>query len=545
MPPGAARLTNRLGRLAFAGVSRTPVYRVALLGRTPSEPTTIPPDPWPGDPEAGARIISGRLPGDPEPSRGANAPWASTDLPPSVLATLHGFAWLRDLRTLGGDIARRRARELVGGWLARHGRWSAVAWRTEILANRIVAWLTHYDAFFASAEDGFRTMLRRSLGAQLRHLARAERLEVDGAARIAALKALVYGGACFAERRDSLARVLRRLETELARQILPDGGHVERSPALQFRVLRDLVDIRTTLGAARIAPPESVQEAIDRMAPMLRFFRHRDGGLALFNDSREGDPDALDLVLAQADARGRPPRNAPHTGFARLAAGRTLALVDAGAPPPPGLDGHAHAGTLSLEMSVGRERLIVNCGAAPEEDPRWRQAQRATAAHSTLAVADTNSSAVRPEGGLARRPRMVALERRESEAGIWLETSHDGYLPVFGLVHRRRLYLAATGDDLRGEDVLEGPADKPFALRFHLHPRVSASTVQGGGAVLLRLPRGGGWRFQAAGGRIRLEDSVYFGAGKTPARTRQIVVEGSVANGGGQIKWALRRVGEN
>lgn len=102
-------------------------------------------------------------------------------------------------------------------------------------------------------------------------------------------------------------------------------------------------------------------------------------------------------------------------------------------------------------------------------------------------------------------PAAFPLRCEEDNGAIWLTTSHDGYRERFGLVHRRRLYFPATGDNLRGEDTLvtDGPhkePSRPFFVRFHLHPDVKASLVQNGAGVLLRLPSGDGWRFQSSGG---------------------------------------------
>ncbi len=93
----------------------------------------------------------------------------------------------------------------------------------------------------------------------------------------------------------------------------------------------------------------------------------------------------------------------------------------------------------SMEMSVGRDRLIVNCGAFPAGPPEWRDATRATAAHSTLVIADVNSSELKPDG-LGRRPVAVEAQRQEANGAHWLEASHDGWVKPFGAVHRRRLY---------------------------------------------------------------------------------------------------------
>jgi uncharacterized heparinase superfamily protein len=204
------------------------------------------------------------------------------------------------------------------------------------------------------------------------------------------------------------------------------------------------------------------------------------------------------------------------------------------------VDRLTHAGTLSMELSIGRERLIVNCGAAPAAGLQWRDATRATAAHSTLVIADTNSSELR-DAGLGRQPEHVEAQRQEANGAHWLEASHDGYLKPFGAVHRRRLYLAESGEDIRGEDAVEAPTPQPYSLRFHLHPSVNASLQQDGEAVLLRLPSGAGWRLRAEGARMTLEESVYLGAAE-PKRSEQVVLTGH-ADGPQQVKWAISKVG--
>ena len=214
-------------------------------------------------------------------------------------------------------------------------------------------------------------------------------------------------------------------------------------------------------------------------------------------------------------------------------------LADCGVPPPIGLDMMAHAGTLSFEMSVGRERLIVNCGAFPAGGAEWRDAARATAAHSTLVIGDVNSSELRPDG-LGRRPTKVETQRQEANGAHWLEASHDGWLKPFGAVHLRRLYLAESGEDLRGEDVIEAPTPQPFAIRFHLHPAVHANLQQDGVAALLRLPGGGGWRLRAEGARVSVEESIYLG-GPEPRRAEQVVLSGA-PDGPQHVKWAISKV---
>ena len=215
-----------------------------------------------------------------------------------------------------------------------------------------------------------------------------------------------------------------------------------------------------------------------------------------------------------------------------------MLIVDAA--PPPEIDRSAHAGTLSLEMSVGRDRLFVNVGAFPAGGPQWHDAARATAAHSTLVIGDLNSSELKPVG-LGRRPVTVNARRQEANGAHWLELDHDGWVEPFGATHRRRLYLSESGEDIRGEDIIEALSPQPFTLRFHLHPTVQASLQKDGKGVLLRLRSGGGWLFRADGAQMTLDESIYLGSGEL-RRTEQLVLTGHP--GGTQyVKWALGKAG--
>ncbi len=523
----------RDARRAFA---RLPSLRMTRVPDAPALPVR---DPWPGDPVRGARLLKGEL----EIGGGVRSLrpgcWGEPSSSPVLGAMAHGFTWLRDLRALGTDAARLRARALVAEWIGSPPG-DALAHRPDVAGARITAWLGHYDFFAATADDAFRQRLMARLVSDARSLSAALPAEELDARGLTALKGLIAAAVALPEHAGFLTRAQRFLPQEIARQILADGCHAERSPAAQLMALQDLTEIRALLQAAQAAPPTALTSAIERMAPALRVMRHGDGGLALFNGSKEESSVLVDTVLTQAGRSGRGPSALPDGGFQRLQAGRSVLIVDCGAPPPPGIDRYAHAGTLSMELSIGRDRMIVNCGAFPAGNPEWRDATRATAAHSTLVIADVNSSELKPEG-LGRRPVTVEAQRQEANGAHWLEASHDGWKKLFGAVHRRRLYLAESGEDVRGEDAVEAPTPQPFTLRFHLHPDVNANLQQDGEAVLLRLRSGGGWRLRADGARMSLEESIYLG-GAEPRRSEQVVLTG-YADGPQQVKWAISKVG--
>ena len=537
---GGLNFTDRLRRDVVRSLTARRCYRLTLGGRAPAAVKIAAGQAWPGDPQRGAAIAAGEIEFAGELLRNPSPRWFPPAAGEEWLAAWHGFEWLADLLAAGAS-GREAARGLVQSWLAERIGCHTIAWRSDVLATRLFAWISHFEEIAGAGQPpAARAAILASLAAQNRHLARIAGWDCEGAPRLRALKGLIAATAALGGSPPRLAKALARLERELPAQLFADGGHRSRSPSMQLTVVKDLVDTRAVLRAAKIDTPAGLQEVIERSAPVLRLFRHGDRRLALFNDSLEEDGILLDLVLTRSETQGRAVSHAPDTGFARLQAGNSLVVVDTGGRPPPGFDGHAHAGALSFEMSYGRERIIVNCGAYRGPKPGWSRVAKASAAHSVLVAGDTNSAEIRDDGVLNRTPISVSCERAEHEGQQWISATHDGYRERFGLVYTRELFLAADGEDLRGEERLSGRPGAGFAVRFHLHPAVEASLVEDETAAVLRLPSGLSWRLRAAGAEMTLGESIYLGSGEA-RKTQQVVLSGNAAPGGTSVRWALRR----
>jgi uncharacterized heparinase superfamily protein len=527
-------------------VFRSRLYKLALMGRGPTTLAALPPDSEErgvatGDAESGRAIMNGgfTIAGK---AVDFNTAWPSADAADQVQVALHRFDWLGDLAVLDSIEARRFAEFLFESWDERYGTYHEVSWRADILAARMVNWLTQYAALFEPAEATFRIRFLDSIARQLRHLRRVASQETAPMERIEVLKGLIYGEACVTSETERVRRSLTLLEAELERQVLPDGSHISRSPGRQLATLEALIDIRAVLTAASREVPVALRNTIDRMAPMTRFLRHSDGALACFNGGGRPNPTHVSRVLLRSDAQGRAPGRAPYAGFERIDANGMVLILDGGTPPEDAFDEEAHAGLMSFEMSVDGQRLIVNCGAGADTDAGWRQALRTTAAHSTVIIDDRNSCEV-TETGLGRRPGAIDCDRGEIDGNIWISSSHDGYEDRYGLTHRRRLYVGDEEPGLRGEDILVGDRQHPFAVRFHLHPAVRAVIDGDPGSATLTLPNGDRWRLRADR-PIALEDSVYWEDGSGIERSTQIVVRGETKGAATPVKWRLRQLAQ-
>ncbi|WP_407181742.1 heparinase II/III family protein [Bradyrhizobium sp. STM 3562] len=470
--------------------------------------------------------------------------------------SLLGFGWLRHLRAADTALTRANARALIDDWISNAAQKRPIARRADVLARRVISLLSQAPLVLSDTDGKFYRRYLRGLTREIRQLRYAMIDMSDGVPRLQVVIALCYASLCLANQAKHIRSASKKLSDELHRQILPDGGHISRNPGALIELLIDLLPLRQTFAARNIAPPPALLNAIDRMMPMLRFFRHGDGSIALFNGMSGTPSDLLATLLAYDDTHGTPMASMPHTGFQRLDAGTTTVIMDTGAPPPASVSHEAHAGCLSFELSSGQSRIVANCGMPSTGRDNWRAFARSTAAHSTLTYHDTSSCQFVELSAMKRflqgapvvsGPTHVEAYREEVANGALLTTSHDGYVPRFGVVHRRVLLLSHDGSRVDGEDTV-GPAsgarikghDTDYALRFHLHPSVKASRLSDGRGVMLVLPNRDVWTFEALDDKVELEDSVFLAGNDGPRRTAQIVIRQDSRHAG-SIRWSFVR----
>ncbi|MEO0784114.1 MAG: heparinase II/III family protein [Pseudomonadota bacterium] len=513
--------------------------------------------PAPHDPLRGDAVLRGiwRAGAERYDQAGTLAPW---DIPGASLHfqdRMHRFDWIVDLANQpeGGPAA---AVALVDTWIDTHGKFDGFSWRAGPCADRVWNWMRCGSLLFADPEASSTKLRLNALRRQVSHLeALADTtVDIDARFRIGAIQTVV--GALSGDA-GKLQSGLERLENESTAQVLPDGGHVSRSPERLLRAMLDLAAVQATLRVSGALEPEFFGKWLPRMGAMLNFLRCDDGGLYPFNDGGEARNEDIDAALSVLDA---PPRRftfSPKSGFQKLERGALRLILDVGRAPDQPFGDMAHAGALGFELSDGPARLVTSCGYSKEVNVDLQAAVRRSGAHSTLVLGgrDNASFTVNESSNLLspNGPEGISAKRLEEDDEIWLDSQHSGYKDTFGLLHRRRLFMSGDGRRLTGEDSLVRPIsrepaedDRPigFEIRFHLHPTVTA--LMGRGAILLECENGLRWRFKTSHPGARLERSLYL-ARNTVEHPDQIVISGRAdPNGDGSeppncVRWAFLR----
>ena len=547
--------------MSDAGASQRDVVRKLARGsllsrlktsRQPLKLVAVPRDHVSGDRQRGTALLAGRFAVGSEELALADLDFARVGTAGPLAAQLQGFSWLRDLAAAASrENGARLAEAVVGRWLLAHGTKVDDAWAPELWGERILFWTAYAPYILSSSDSGYRSALLNTLARGSRHLEANAEKATSGLGRIAAWSGVVTAGLLLQGGMPRVARGEAGLARALAAAQFDDGGLVSRSPFEQMLLVDRLGLLRSCYLAAKETIPEGIEAAAAAALAALHGVTLGDGALSSWQSCNPGEASRLTALIEGCGLRARPLRNARGWGYQRMSALGTILILDAAPPPPAKVATHACASTLAFELSDGPQRLVVNCGGPgplPTDLPdELVEGLRTTAAHSTLVLADTNSTAILADGSLGKGVEDVAIDRSEDNDASRLEASHDGYVRSFGLVHKRSVMLGNDGKELRGADQLVPKGRKKiresagYAVRFHLARGVEATATADGMGAILRSKGAPPWNFRCRGGQLTSEESLWIDGRGQPQKSSQLVIVGEVSALGGEIGWQFRR----
>ncbi|MEX3937117.1 heparinase II/III family protein [Paraburkholderia phymatum] len=414
---------------------------------------------------------------------------------------------------------------LIDAWIVANPVGMGAGWEAYPLSLRIVNWIK-----WASTGQPMTSVALTSLYVQARYLAQRLEYHLLGNHLFANAKALVCAGLFFDTPEAScwLATGLAILRRELPRQVLEDGGHIELSPmyhAIFIEDLLDIVNLATCIGTHRCSADAEnclslARKPLPRMMQWLRTMTHPDGEIVQFNDAAFGIARPYAVLAKYAGRLGlevqpasyRPPLTTlDASGYVRAECGDYVAFLDIARVGPDYLPGHAHADTLTFELSLDGQRLIIDAGTSTYVADEQRTIERGTSAHNTVTYQAQNSSDVWSAFRVGRRAYPIDIDmraqthrgrssradnsgtRRTGEAvslgaidrATWsISAAHTGYAHLPGsIIHRRTWH----GDEetLLIVDRLERPDGRTIAdlqgtfatLRFAAHIDLTESAA--------------------------------------------------------------------
>jgi len=377
------------------------------------------------------------------------------------------------------------------------------------------------DAGAEQTGDSVRELTLQSLAVQTRHLARSVEYDISANHLFANAAALSTAGLVFAgdEGDRWLEKGFRILERELREQVLLDGGHYERSPMYHSIVLELILDVLNVWRGAvhRAELRRSLEATASLMLSWLELMTHPDGEIPFFNDSTMGVAATLAQlreyagrlgiargaraaagaggraewkietaggIAAAADVADGVERDAGgrvahlrESGYFRMVSedGDTVAIFDVGPIGPDHQPGHGHCDALSLEVSHGGSRVLVNSGISTYDAGPERLRQRRTAAHNTALVDGEEQCELWSSHRCGRRLGILQASAKGESA----EASHSGFAHLGGSpIHHRTVSVSNKGLLIR--DGFDGEGEHLIEWFLRFHPDLTASRGPGG-----------------------------------------------------------------
>ena len=400
----------------------------------------------------------------------ATSIWSDAKVDKLWLYNLHYFDVLNS-----HDTPLIWQQDLIERWIKENPPATGCGWEPYPISLRLVNWikwilLGHYPS----------AKMLHSLAIQARFLSKRIESHLLGNHILANAKALLFAGLFFEgyEAQAWFNRGMKIFKRELSAQILSDGGHFELSPMYHAIILEDLLDIINLFKSYDRAIPADWVAICNNMFNWLRLMCHNDGHISFFNDAAFGVAPTLSeleeyqlrLLVESNIEKILPIQFLNKSGYCRIQKNNILLLADLAEVGASYQPGHAHADTLSFELSVGLQRLIVNSGTSCYTENSERFRQRSSKAHNTVVVDDMNSSEIWKSFRVARRASVRDIEIQDKNNIMTVQARHDGYYHSKKVNHIRKWSL--TANELLIEDLVSGSGHRKIEIAFHIHPGV-------------------------------------------------------------------------
>jgi uncharacterized heparinase superfamily protein len=431
----------------------------------------------------------------------------------------YNLHYFDDLNAQNADARGEWHQALLWRWVRDNPPAVGTGWEPYPASLRIVNWIK-----WALGGHALPPECVQSLAVQTRWLSQRIEIHLLGNHLFANAKALVFAGVFFdgPEAEGWLEKGLSILDREVQEQVLPDGGHFERSPMYHALALEDMLDLINLVATSSETMPghwrrfaDSWLETVSRMRIWLVAMCHPDGEISFFNDAAIGvAPSPMELE-AYAERLGLPSVSVagdgvahfPESGYIRVQRGDMVALLDVAPVGPDYLPGHAHADTLSFEFSLFGRRVLVNSGTSLYGVGPERLRQRGTAAHNTVSINGQDSSEVWGGFRVARRAKPFGLQIQEDSNGVQVVCSHDGYARLTGRpIHRREWRLSNHAVEIA--DSVDGKFREAVG-RLFFSPALAVSLSTSAEAGYADIGEGHGLTWRVEGALAHVVSSTY------------------------------------
>ncbi len=446
-------------------------------------------DNWLGSSDIGKKIVTGKL----NPKKELN---------------FNKFNFLRDLKAEGSIKARSIARSLVNDWIDEDHNLQSKEFNSETMSARISCWSFNYSWFVDSGKLEFQKKILRSIALQTKYLELKLLDSHNHLEKIIIVKGIIIAKSILYDEIDNISNLLVIINDGIIFLTNPDGGHKSRNPVFLLNLLRHLIEIRSVLAVIKNIDATNLHAQVIKMGEFLRSFQMPNGYFAWFFGGSIASKEIIKQTLNRIGYKNRIFSLAKETGFSRIMGLSTTTLVDIGTNQ---ITNASKSSLFAFEFFYQKNKIISNLGELKGSKLQHiKNSLASSAAHSTLNIDDRNNIDLFGR----RKTRVFNLKYGRTNNGTLLDITHSGYETLFGVHHRRQIYISNKKEELRGKDEIInvdniGTIPKCANIRFHIHPQIDLIKTRNG-SVLLNHIKGFVWKMSSNTQNILLQDSIMF-----------------------------------
>ena len=468
--------------------------------------------------------------------------WNNQKLKNKDYKNLNSFFWLFSLDL---KSSKKDTQNIILQWIEKNHRYNSKSWEVDVLAKRIIAWLSNSKLTYEDSDANFKEKFNNIIGKQINHLIN----EIEGSEwvedKMIGCSAVILTGLSYQNKDDYLDVGLNLLK-KLAKHSFDNDGFPKSRNIRQLNFyLKYFVLIREWFKESQTEIPEFINESIYYLGQAYAFIYQNNTKNFLFNGNHESNNIDFDRYLKKFGYNFKNPSN-ELGGYAILNNKKISLAVDIGRSPDKKFSSNYQAGSLSFEIVSGRKKLICNSGYFQNFKHKLNKISKSSAIHSTLILEDISSCKFTKQSpskifdGLKIIKKNVVFEKN-----YWkINAAHDGYLKQFGIIHDREIEFYPEQIKFIGHDKIiskNNAKNLKFEIRFHLEPSVKVMKTLDNKSILIDLD-GEGWKFNSNQNTINIDTGLYFGKKNSFVSNQNIFISG-MTNGDNQtIKWEITKL---
>ena len=458
-------------------------------------------------------------------------------------ALYHSFNWIEIGKNIGGLPNIVKTRNFIINWYKKNFSVFSFVWDFHLTAERFLNLIYNYDFYSQNANNIENRLLNDIITSHKNILNLEFKLFKIYDPYFTGIKAIFL---IHIIKRKKLEKISNSIIKNIKVYFNNNGSHKSYNATIQLIALNNLIEIKNMFLYYKVKSPEILDITIFKSGCYLASLFHIDQTMSFFNGSNNFYISQTNKLLNKIDNIKKYNFINIFEGIAVYHDNKKSVFFDAVSPGKYFSKNNLHASTLSIEISFNNEKIITNCGSLETEFNERPDYLKYSAAHSTIILDNTNISEIKGEGSFKKFPKLVELNQFNNDDEFVIEGLHDGYLPKYGILIKRKVEINKHRNEIKGLDTLVskkliGKNKLSYSIRFHLSPNCSCNMTNNKRSIIIKTNKNIVYIFESSS-ELSIEDSIFISDGKKTSQNKQIVINSIMKNIKETNNWTLKSV---